>query len=367
MRGVSLAGDTVPMNRLTALLLVILFSACSAAPAAAPSPTATATPTVAVASLSPTATPTLAPTAPPTASPTLIPLPNTAQIDAPSGSVVWVIVGEQTATARLFRSTDRGDSWQERPAPPKLPVVVSFIDDHEGWALVPQGGGVPPPAGGACTAPSVALQHTGDAGATWQDLTPTGLNAGPCKGSLRFADAQRGFIGAYDPNGSPLVYRTTDGGRNWSASQRLPDPPGFTTRSGGGTTLGISRVATFGTTVLVTAFPTNPATGTLYTYRSTDGGASWTYASTAPNQYQDLAFVTAARWVQISSPGDSKETTDGGATWHPFATTYSQAAPIAPSVVFGDAQVGYATVRGAIQRTIDGGAQWTQIRTPGTF
>lgn len=367
MRRVSLAGDTVPMNRLTGLLLVILFSACSAAPAAAPSPTATATPTVAVASLSPTATPTSAATAAPTAPPTLIPLPNTAQIDA-SGSVVWVIVGEQATGARLFRSTDRGDSWQERPMPPSLPAILSFIDDHEGWAMVPTGGsGVPPPPGGQCGG-TVLLAHTVDAGATWQQLAPTGMAPpGPCKGSLRFADAQRGFIGAYDPNGSPLVYRTTDGGRSWSASQRLPDPPGFTTRTGGGATLGISRVAAFGTTLLVTAFPTNPATGTLYTYRSTDGGASWTYASTAPNQHQDLAFVSAARWVQISSPGDSKETTDGGATWHPFATTYSQAAPIAPSVVFGDAQVGYATVRGAIQRTIDGGAQWTQIRTPGTF
>jgi photosystem II stability/assembly factor-like uncharacterized protein len=34
--------------------------------------------------------------------------------------------------------------------------------------------------------------------------------------------------------------------------------------------------------------------------------------------------------------------------------------------VFGDANVGYATVRGSIQRTTDGGAHWTAIKTPGT-
>ena len=34
--------------------------------------------------------------------------------------------------------------------------------------------------------------------------------------------------------------------------------------------------------------------------------------------------------------------------------------------VFGDASVGYATVRGAIQRTTDGGAHWITIKTPGT-
>jgi photosystem II stability/assembly factor-like uncharacterized protein len=185
--------------------------------------------------------------------------------------------------------------------------------------------------------------------------------------SIRFADAQRGFIGAFDPNGSPLVYRTADGGRTWTASQRFGDPPGFTTRTGGGTTLGIGRVAAFGSTLLVTAFPTNPTTGKVYAYRSTDGGATWTYTTTAPNGTQDLAFVTATRWLQISSPGDSKETTDGGATWHAFATTYQQAAPVGPAVVFGDASVGYATARGSIQRTTDGGATWAQLRTPGTF
>ena len=77
--------------------------------------------------------------------------------------------------------------------------------------------------------------------------------------------------------------------------------------------------------------------------------------------------MTATRWLQISSPGNAKETTDGGATWHSFTTDYQQAAPVPPVITFGDSQVGYATVRGAIQRTIDGGAHWSAIRTPGTF
>jgi len=37
------------------------------------------------------------------------------------------------------------------------------------------------------------------------------------------------------------------------------------------------------------------------------------------------------------------------------------------SVVFGDDSVGYATVRGGQQRTIDGGTRWTPLRTPGTY
>jgi hypothetical protein len=43
---------------------------------------------------------------------------------------------------------------------------------------------------------------------------------------------------------------------------------------------------------------------------------------------------------------------------------YSQAAAIPPVVIFADPMVGYATVRGSIQRTGDGGAHWTLLRTP---
>jgi len=63
-----------------------------------------------------------------------------------------------------------------------------------------------------------------------------------------------------------------------------------------------------------------------------------------------VAVVTAARWLVIGTPDASKQTVDGGASWQPYPTDYSQAAPVAPEIVFGDAQIGYATVRGAIQR-----------------
>jgi photosystem II stability/assembly factor-like uncharacterized protein len=85
-----------------------------------------------------------------------------------------------------------------------------------------------------------------------------------------------------------------------------------------------------------------------------------------PTGEGSVAFVTAARWLVIGTPNASQQTVDGGASWQPYPTDYSQAAPIAPDVVFGDANVGYATVRGAIQRTTDGGAHWTTIKTPGT-
>jgi len=334
-------------------LLVGFIVACSAPPAATSS--ASPSPTLAAPSPTPTATVTASPTAVPTSvlpvSPTPIVLPNDAQINAPSGSVVWAVVGG----TRLFSSTDRGDAWQERPltTDPTGNGQVSFVDDREGWISV-----VGAPATG-CQAQLVTIWHTGDAGSTWQQLAGNGLGFNGCKGALRFADRSTGYLAAYRPL---LIYFTVTGGAGWAPSRPLADPPGFTT-SVGAKELVPGALRVFGAVVLADVM----GQSTHYAYRSSDGGSTWTYASTAPNQLDAIAFVTATRWLQIGAPDASKETTDAGATWHAFVTDYQQAAPVAPAITFGDAQVGYATVRGAIQRTIDGGAHWTPIRTPGTF
>jgi photosystem II stability/assembly factor-like uncharacterized protein len=184
-----------------------------------------------------------------------------------------------------------------------------------------------------------------------------------CKRNLSSSDATHAFFSASSPNAAPVIYRTADGGQTWSMSTPLPDPPGFTTQ-GAGAVLNPERPRGFGPIVLVGAI--GGGQGTRYVFRSVDGGATWKYASTVPLSENSVAYVTAARWLQLGPPGGSRWTLDGGAVWQQFETDYSQAAPIAPDIVFGDAMVGYATARGAIQRTTDGGAHWIVIKTPGT-
>lgn len=280
--------------------------------------------------------------------------------------MVWALV----AASRLFRSIDRGETWQERSAalePLGPNREVAFVSDSEGWLAKP---GSP---GTQCTFQSVGIAHSTDGGARWDQLVVAGTPGSPssagiadrqCKSGLAFADAQRGYLGAWDQNSRPVIYRTADGGRSWIASSPVPDPPGFTTQPAG-FALRAGRVRAFGTTLVVSASGTSDGRPTSYVFSSADG-ASWAYEATVPPGEGAFAFVTASRWLVMSTPGASKETMDGGRTWHDFATDYSQAAPIAPEIVFADALVGYATVRGAIQRTIDGGAHWTSIKTPGT-
>lgn len=333
--------------------------------AAPPTPTATATLAPrASTSGAPTATPPAAATASPapTAHGTPIPMPNEVQLSAPGGDVVWALV----AGTHLFRSTDRGDTWDERTLPAQ-PVndEISFVDDREGWLL--QTGS---PAT-QCTSQAAAFWHTTDGAQTWTRIAqvvtaaPTGMGA-QCKEALSFVDATHGFLSAWDQNHPPVIYRTADGGSTWSASRPLPDPPGFTTQAGG-FTLRAGRVRAFGSTLLVEAGGNAGGSEREYVFTSTDGGATWRYLATLPQPNPaGFAFVTATRWLDIGDAAALRETTDGGTTWHAYASDYSQAAPVAPAVTFGDAQVGYATVRGAIQRTVDGGAHWTVLHTPGT-
>jgi len=129
-----------------------------------------------------------------------------------------------------------------------------------------------------------------------------------------------------------------------------------------GDALRAGRVKSFGPTLLVQAYGMQPNGFHGYVFQSSDGGSTWTYLADLSRPL-DVTFVTATRWIEIVG---HMESTDSGRTWHPFTSDYhSQAAGAAPQVVFADPLIGYATVRSDIQRTIDGGAHWTHIRTPG--
>ena len=318
------------------VVLVLVLTACSSQPNAATSPTQ-----------KPAGSSSQAP----------IVLPSFAQLVAPSGTVVWAFV----AGTRLFRSVDRGETWVERSLlgvpPAQANLEVSFADEANGLLLS---------AGAAatqCQVQSAGIWKTTDGAGSWQQVAASGIADGMCKSGLTSGDTTHAVFTAWSPNAAPVIYRTTDGGQTWKASTPLPDPPGFTTQGAGGA-LRPGRPRALGSTILVDAV--GGGQGTRYIFRSTDGGATFSYASTAPKLEGAVAVVTATRWMQISPPASSMETTDGGATWHAYKTDYTQAAPIAGDFVFGHADIGYGTVRGAIQRTTDGGAHWTTIKTPGT-
>jgi len=278
-------------------------------------------------------------------------------VAAAGNGVVWIYV----ANSRLFRSLDRGDTWEERTAPADVFIVsVAFVDDRNGWLLTAGS-----PAIG-CMGQYFEIRRTTDGAATWQSAYKADLSlTGGCKSQLAFVDARHGYVSVSSRDAPPAILRTADGGRTWSTSAAFTDPPGFTF-SPSVTRLDVGTVADFGSTLLVPVVGQASSQYSMHVYRSTDRGATWSYWRTVPTTMR-LVFLTTTRWLQLglASTGSSV-TTDAGATWHVVPTDYGQAAGIEPQVAFGDANTGYATVRGSLQRTLDGGAHWTSVHTPGT-
>ncbi|MHB8572128.1 MAG: WD40/YVTN/BNR-like repeat-containing protein [Candidatus Dormibacteria bacterium] len=291
-----------------------------------------------------------------------VPMPSAAWVDAPSDRALWVSVGERV----LFFSADQGATWQQRHGVTcsTAPGAFSFSDSAHGWIIDAH----PPET--QCNAQQMGLWRTIDGAQTWRQMAPVSIAASQCKEGLHFVDAMHGFLSAYDPNRAPVVYRTSDAGASWTGSSPLPDPPGWTS-SPAGFTLRVSDLVTASGAVLVRASGCgSPANGCdqerSFAYASKDGGATFQFVAEIPHPEYAFAFVSAERWIQIAPSSGSRETTDAGATWRPFTTDYSQAAPVAPSISFATEMLGYATVRGQLMRTEDGGANWTGLTTPGT-
>src|SRR5258708_6292122 len=284
-------------------------------------------------------------------------MPSSAELSAASANVIWTIVDARY----LYRSTDRGATWDQRPVPAKFQYFspdISFVSDTEGWYSVSF------EPNGDCATETISIWNTTDAGVTWQPLGSNGIADAQCKQGLSFVDSNHGFLDAWDPNHAAVIYRTADGGRTWSASKPLPESPEFKTvcecipmRAG--------LVRAFGSALFVAAWQQS-GPDTQYVFRSADFGATWVFVASAAGPNGNITFVTAARWIKLIGPDQSTETTNGGSSWHRYASDYSQAAPVAANFDFADSIVGYGTVRGEIYRTVDGGLHWQTIHTPGT-
>jgi photosystem II stability/assembly factor-like uncharacterized protein len=300
----------------------------------------------------------------PTPSPTVWPqstVPTTAQLSALSDRVVWAFIDRGV----LFRSTDKGNTWEQRSLPALVGhdslLEVSFVDDRQGWVLFAR----------QCAKLDAEVWHTTDGAATWQKVavqrwTPYYASDGEmstqCKQGLSFVDPMHGFLAGWAPWRQPNIYRTFDGGKTWSGSP-LPDPPDF--RTEGGNSLRAGAVKRFGSTLYVEAWGKQPGEirDRQYMFRSTDSGATWSWMTNIPSPY--IAMVTESRWLQLLVPGRSMESTDSGQQWHLYASDFNTNTAVGgPQIVFADSQVAYAGGQGQIQRTVDGGLHWTRINTP---
>ena len=179
---------------------------------------------------------------------------------------------------------------------------LDMLDDQNGWALTDTG-----------------VVRTQDGGASWYNVTPTGLNGAPV--SPFFLNASTAWVVAMgtDPTTGTL-YHTTDGGATWT-SAAVPFGGGslkFLDPMNGWELVGLSGGMSHEAVAI---------------FRTSDGGATWSRVFTddpnTPGSSDSLPLVgdkngitaldTSRAWVTGAEPVDNfiyiYMSQDGGTTW----------------------------------------------------
>ena len=230
----------------------------------------------------------------------------------------------------LLRSSDSGRTWSRRTAIPDTqvsgvpgisPTDLDFVSDSRGYAATDGG----------------EVFATADGGSTWK--TVLGL---PVKiTSITFPSPGVGYVAA----DAPAVFKTTDGGNSWQ-EQELPLDVGAL-RQLRCITDDICEGVTRDGDRLV---------------RTTDGGSSWTSLAATIVALRAVSMPTTDTVVGVGVFGVTIVSNPGADTFVPIGY-------VLPGTLSGVVSSGGSTAvaygkNGALARTLNGGATWTEADAP---
>ncbi len=182
------------------------------------------------------------------------------------------------------RTTDGGATWSTHS------LSSTYAGYPEGLAALPNGTCYCCTFGG--TGSNYVFRST-DNGDTWH-LRNSGLPTSNRWLAIQFLDPQNGFVCGGD-NGSVGLYRTTNGGANWTPV--------------GTNGLLMTMIQDMHWHDLQNAI----VVGDFQIQRTTNGGVNWT--TPAPGGWAGLDFRDPSYGVATELDGAVRVTTDGGATW----------------------------------------------------
>jgi photosystem II stability/assembly factor-like uncharacterized protein len=275
-----------------------------------------------------------------------------------TGEVGWVSGKHGT----ILRTTDGGATWEAQlggdPEASAAPVrMLHFLDERRGWAIQGQAG------------TTFKTLYTSD-GESWEEIGTVPHGAG----HMVFTSPRTGFLAgnpSMSVSGSNIMFRTTDGGRNWEPVWECEAKVAM-----GGLTQNLSCV------IGQIRFPT-PDVGYAVANRgctscgsppliakTTDGGSTWSImigpGVLEKDEVSGLFFLDEQTGFARLSSKTLHMTTDGGETWRGIVASPGE------EIQFADPSVGWALEPGwselKLSYTMDGGRKWTnrEIRMPTT-
>ncbi|NTW44778.1 MAG: T9SS type A sorting domain-containing protein [Anaerolineaceae bacterium] len=262
-------------------------------------------------------------------------LPNTPYWSLSIGDDGTVFLGSGWGRG-MFVSTDSGEHWTE--ANVGLPYDSIQHEYPPISTLFKWGTNML-----AAVYPGVFLSS--NRGVNWVQIGQFGeserVSSFTSRGEILFAGS---IFGMYEGGN---VYRTTDGGMNWTEKQ-----------SGAGGLL--SSFFLPSTNGSITGFVTG-SEGTIL--KTTDGGENWTFKPSGTTEsLRSVFFVSPDNSTytgySAGNGGTLLKSTDGGETWFPLnsGTTNDLL-----SIFFIDANTGIAAGIGVMLKTVDAGITWTLV------
>jgi len=226
-------------------------------------------------------------------------------------------VANLSYTARVMKTNDGGENWVTQILNPTYPVLylqtIRFTDSNIGWAAGRRGIG---------DSSYALLYKTTDGGSVWfEEITPIS-SYHSLLSSLHFTDSDNGWItgwwAKYDSAYYPIlpIFKTTDGGNNW-INQSI-----YTSSAWDG---GIINSVYFVNESIgwVVGLLAVQATISSRIYKTTDGGSNWTEQDHPTYPFLNLSSVffidENTGWTVSRNPPYEPfyiiRTTNGGADW----------------------------------------------------
>jgi photosystem II stability/assembly factor-like uncharacterized protein len=288
--------------------------------------------------------------------------------DANNGWVTYFTAGGESVPTQVivWRTTDGGATWiasqpldlsglSEFFAPTAMQII-----GQEGWLLVHVGAGM--------NHDYIAIYRTSDGGMNWSRIIDPYIDGGiqGCtKTAMQFTDATHGWL-TVDCNGvkaGAQLYQTTDAGSTWQEVD-LPEPASYPGIFSENAMVACGTYDPFffsndlgHISVNCHDYQGTQITSTYFIFTTQDGGSTWTSA-----QYpgEALYFITADTGWALAAK--IQVTTDGGKTWKAISDVTWTA-----QFDFISEQLGWAIATTdhemALVKTDSGGAHWS-ILTP---